>query len=287
MARPLRIEFAGALYHVTSRGNAREPIFLDDGDRHAFLERLAEVVDRHRWLCHAYCLMTNHYHLLVETPAADLSRGMHLLNGVYSQRFNVRHERVGHVLQGRFTAILVERESHHFELARYVVLNPVRAGIVRAPEEYRWSSLRATVGLDPAPPWLATGALLVGFGSRARYLAFVRAGIGLASPWTRLRGVLLGSDEFVARLAPRIDPKAAEAEIPRDQRLGSRPSLESLFPPAVCSNRRLRNARIRDLARSGRFSVAEVGRHLGLHYSTVSRIAAARREAARPAPAAE
>jgi REP element-mobilizing transposase RayT len=287
MARPLRIELAGALYHVTSRGNAREPIFLDDGDRHAFLERLAEVVDRHQWLCHAYCLMTNHYHLLVETPAADLSRGMHRLNGLYSRRFNVRHGRVGHVLQGRFTAILVERESHQLELARYIVLNPVRAGIVRAPDQYRWSSLRATVGLDPAPPWLAAGALLAGFGSRARYLEFVRLGIGLASPWPRLRGVLLGSDEFVERLASRIDSKAAEVEIPRDQRLGSRPSLESLFPPSVCSNRRLRNAQIRDLARSGRFSVAEVGRHLGLHYSTVSRIAAGGRAPVRPGPSAE
>src|SRR5512145_316717 len=109
MARPLRIEFPGALYHVTSRGNAREPIFLDDGDRQAFLVRLGQVVEGHRWRCFSYCLMTNHFHLLLETPEPNLSRGMRLLNGRYSQRFNRRHGRVGHVLQGRFKGILVER----------------------------------------------------------------------------------------------------------------------------------------------------------------------------------
>ena len=140
MARPLRIEFEGALYHVTSRGNARQAIFLDDEDRERFLERLGKVVDRFGWLCHAYCLMTNHYHLLLETPAANLSRGMQLLNGTFTQAFNRRHGRVGHVLQGRFKGILVEKESHLLELARYVVLNPVRAGVVRHPREYGWSS---------------------------------------------------------------------------------------------------------------------------------------------------
>jgi REP element-mobilizing transposase RayT len=287
MARPLRIEFPGALYHLTSRGNARQPIFADDDDRRLFLHRLGEVVARHRWRCQAYCLMTNHYHLLVETPEANVSRGMQRLNSAYSQGFNSRHERVGHVLQGRFTGILVERDGHHLELARYVVLNPVRAGIVAAPEEYVWSSLRATLGLDPAPAWLDTGPVLAAFGSRARYLEHVRAGIGLDPPWSSLRGVLLGSDEFVARLASRVDPRAVEREIPRAQRLGSRPPLEVLFAPSVRSDRRLRNQRICELTRSGRFSAAEVSRHLGLHYSTVSRIVAASRAAATPVRRAE
>ena len=132
MARPLRIEFPGALYHVTSRGNARAPIFLEDRDRRQLLRILSDVVERYRWVCHAYCLMTNHYHLLVETPEANLSRGMRQLNGLYTQRFNRAHERVGHILQGRFGAVLVERDAHLLELARYVVLNPVRAGMVAA-----------------------------------------------------------------------------------------------------------------------------------------------------------
>jgi putative transposase len=273
MARPLRIEVPGALYHVTARGNARQAIFLDDDDRRSFLQRLGHVALARRWRCLAYCLMTNHYHLLVETPRADLSQGMHSLNAAYAQRFNTRHDRVGHVLQGRFTAILVERESHHLELARYVVLNPVRAGIVESPEEYPWSSLRATLAMDPAPAWLDVEGLLAAFGSRAHYLEFVRAGIGSDSPWAGLRGPLLGSTDFVASLASRLSPKAAAREVPRRERCASRPSLETLLPRSIASNRRLRNARIRDLLRAAEFSAAEIGRHLGMHYSTVSKIA--------------
>ena len=128
MSRPLRIEFAGAVYHVTSRGNGRKPIFRDDVDRRSFLEVLHKVNQRHHWICHAYCLMTNHYHLVIETPEGNLSRGMRQLNGVYTMYFNRRHRTVGHVFQGRFKAILVERESYLLEVCRYVVLNPVRAG---------------------------------------------------------------------------------------------------------------------------------------------------------------
>ena len=130
MARPLRPEFPGAVYHLTSRGNARQPVFLDDADREAFLATLAEAAGRWGWLCHAHCLMTNHYHLLVETPRPTLARGMRDLNGVYTQRFNRRHGRPGHLFQGRYTAVLVERESHLLELCRYVVLNPVRGWIL-------------------------------------------------------------------------------------------------------------------------------------------------------------
>ena len=130
MARPLRIEFDGALYHVTSRGNKREDIYLDDIDRLIFLDVLAEVCRRFNWVCHAYCQMTNHYHLLIETPDANLSLGMRHLNGVYTQKFNYHHDRVGHVFQGRYKGILVEKEAHLLELARYIVLNPVRARMV-------------------------------------------------------------------------------------------------------------------------------------------------------------
>jgi REP element-mobilizing transposase RayT len=273
MARPLRIEFPGALYHLTSRGNAREPIFLDDEDRHAFLDRLGEVVESHHWDCHCYCLMTNHFHLLVETPEPNLSRGMRRLNGQYSQQFNRRHDRVGHVLQGRFKGILVERETHLLELARYVVLNPVRAGMCASAEDYPWSSLRATLGMGPAPSWLKTEALLARFGSPSRYREFVREGLGAGSPWTRLRGALLGSDEFVERLTSRLDRTAPECEFPRKERLAHREPLDVVLPLGPARDRASRNARIRELVRSGRYTAAEVGRHIGLHYSTISRIA--------------
>lgn len=140
MARPLRLELAGALYHVTSRGDGREDIYRSDEDRVAWLETLGQVCERFNWVCHAYCQMSNHYHLVIETPEANLSKGMRHLNGVYTQRFNRSHQRVGHVFQGRFKAILVEKDSYLLELARYVVLNPLRARMVRRLENWPWSS---------------------------------------------------------------------------------------------------------------------------------------------------
>jgi len=138
MARPLRIEYAGALYHVTSRGDGREDIYLDDEDRELFLRVLGEVCDLFNWSVHAWCLMTNHYHLLVETPDSNLSKGMRYLNGVYTQRFNRKHSRVGHVFQGRYKAILVEKDAYLQELSRYIILNPVRAGMVESAEQWEW-----------------------------------------------------------------------------------------------------------------------------------------------------
>jgi putative transposase len=146
MARPLRLEFPHAVYHLTGRGNARQRIVVDDEDRRRFLTTLAHVIDRYGWLCHAYCLMDNHYHLLIETPRPTLSRGMRQLNGVYTQAFNRWHHRVGHLFQGRFKAILVEKETHLLELCRYVVLNPVRAKLVAHPG----SGLGAVIGRRPA-----------------------------------------------------------------------------------------------------------------------------------------
>ena len=146
---PPSVEFPGALYHVTSRGNERRPIFLGnaDTDRGTFLDTLAQTLERFNWICHAYCLMTNHHHTVAEIPDGNLSKGMRQLNGVYTQRVNRTHGRVGHLFQGRFKGILVEKESHLLELARYVVMNPVRAGMVATPEDWRWGSYRATAGL--------------------------------------------------------------------------------------------------------------------------------------------
>ena len=131
MARPLRIEFNGALYHITARGDKRADIFEDNEDREQFLNLLKEVCSRFNWQIHAYCLMDNHYHLLVETPEGNLSLGMRQLNGVYTQKFNRKHKRVGHVFQGRIKRIIVEKDAHLLELARYIVLNPVRAKMIR------------------------------------------------------------------------------------------------------------------------------------------------------------
>ncbi|MCH8036411.1 MAG: transposase, partial [Proteobacteria bacterium] len=159
MSRPLRIEFPGALYHLTARGNARQDIYLDARDSRRFLGLLGEVCSRYAWRCFAYCLMTNHYHLVVETAHPNLAAGMRQLNGRYSQAFNHHHQREGHLFQGRYKAILVEREAYLLEVCRYVVLNPVRAGLARAPQAWRWSSYRATLA-GAGPAWLAAPALL-------------------------------------------------------------------------------------------------------------------------------
>src|SRR6267142_1824255 len=181
MARPLRLEFSGAIYHLTGRGKARQKVFFTDADRELFLNTLAGVVTRYHWICHAYCLMENHYHLLVETPKANLAIGMRQLNGIYTQAFNRRHRRVGHLFQGRYKAIVVEKEAYLLELCRYVVLNPVRAKLVTQPRAWKWSSYRATAGMEEAPPWLTVDWVLGQFGqTRGRahraYQQFVAAG---------------------------------------------------------------------------------------------------------------
>jgi len=163
MARPLRLEFPGALYHVTARGNARAAIVLDDEDRQHWVATLAASVLRRGWRLHAWYRMTNLYHLLVETPAPNLARGMRDLNGLYTQAWNRRHRRVGHVLQGRYKAILVEKEAHFLELVRYVVRNPVTARLVRT------RSLGP--GVPPAPP-LGGWNARTGSSSTRRWSAF-------------------------------------------------------------------------------------------------------------------
>ena len=279
MARPLRLEYSGALYHVTSRGNAKNNIYLDDADRRIFLRVLGQTVTRHHWLLHAFCLMGNHYHLLIETPDPNLSRGMHRLNGAYSQCFNRRHQRVGHVLQGRFTAILVERDAYLLELARYVPLNPVRAGFANSAEEWAWSSYRATAGVEPSPPWLTTSAVLERFGvethrAKQRFAEFVRDGVHAAAPWTELQGqVFLGSAQFAERMSRALTPSTVSREIPRADRLAGRPTLARLLPSAGTADRSQRNAAIVEAHTVHGYSLAEISRHLGLHYSTVSRIA--------------
>lgn len=281
MARPLRLEYAGALYHVTARGNARQDIFLDDDDRQRFLGVLDRVVSRFHLLLHAYCLMDNHFHLVVETPEANLSKAMRQLNGVYTQVFNRRHRRVGHVLQGRFKAIVVEREGYLLELCRYVVLNPVRAGLIRQPDTYPWSSYRATAGLASAPACLTVDWLLSQFGrqrsaAQTKYRAFVAEGIGQESPWEQVQGqVLLGSDRFVEQLRPGLQEKRPMKEIPRQQRFADRPTLRQLFPVRFRANRTQRNETIRRAHVEHGYSLSDIGRVLDLHYSTISRLVSA------------
>jgi putative transposase len=276
MARPLRIEYPGAFYHITSRGNAKMPIFDDDGDRECFIDILDDAVKRFNWLVHAYCLMDNHYHLLVEAVDGILSKGMRHLNGVYTQGFNRRHDRVGHTFQGRFQSILVNRESHLLELCRYVVLNPVRAGIVKQVGQYRWSSYRATAGLEEKPEFLTVDWILSQFDMKkaeahTAYREFVDAGIGGAPPWNELKGQsILGDREFEEKLKPALRNKSALKEISRVDRFALRPSLENIF--LTMQGKMERNELIRKAHIDYGYTLSEIGRHLGLHYTTISNI---------------
>lgn len=260
MARPLRLEFPGALYHVTARGNRRETIFRDDEDRQRFVERLGREVVQQGWLLYAYCLMGNHYHLLVETPEANLGRGMRRLNGVYTQAFNRRHGLVGHVLQGRYKAILVDRDAYLRELCRYVVLNPVRAGLTEDPAHGSWSSYLATAGEAGRPAWLACDAVLGLFGSeegdaRSRYRRFVAAGIGLSTPWTKLTSqIFLGGEEFLKRMEEKASGQPT-ANVPAAQRLSARPSVDAILE-AVTKAYGLSRERILDRSTGFPFKVA-------------------------------
>ncbi|HBA38745.1 MAG TPA: addiction module toxin RelE [Deltaproteobacteria bacterium] len=281
MARPLRIEFAGALYHVTSRGDRQEAIYEDDEDRLAYLEVLGEVIERFGWICHAYCLMGNHYHLVIETAEANLSKGMRQLNGVYTQISNRRHRRVGHLFQGRYKAILVDRDAYWLEVNRYVVLNPVRAGMVKQPGDWRWSSFNATVGVQSAPAWLKVEGLLAQFGekrsvARRRYKSFVEEGIERESLWSELKGqIYLGDERFVERTQARLsDEEKDDINIPRVQRRGPAPPLKQIE-----ARHKERTRAVVAAYETGEYSYQQIGEHFGVHFTTVGRLVrAARRQ---------
>jgi REP element-mobilizing transposase RayT len=277
MARPLRIEFPGAVYHVTSRGNARQAIFIDDEDRGGFLDVLSMVVERFNWLCHSYCLMENHYHLLIETPDGNLSKGMRELNGVYTQGFNQRYRRVGHLFQGRYKAIIVEKDDHLSSLCRYVVLNPERAGLIKRPEQWRWSSYRATAGWTKRASFLTVDWVLSQFGGQKRlaiekYKRFVMEGVGKESPWETLRGqIFCGTDGFIKQLRGLLDEKERIKEVPRAQRYVARPPLGELLKGKKGKERIVEDRDIYDAYVCYGYTMKEIADHLGFHYATVSR----------------
>lgn len=219
MARALRVHYEGAVYHVTSRGNERKNIVRSHKDRELFLKVLAQVVEDHKVVCHAWVLMDNHYHLLVETPGANLAKAIRHLNGVYTQKFNRRNNRIGHLFQGRYKAIHVEKGAHLLELCRYVVLNPVRARMVKHPRKWLWSSYRATAGIGKKENWLETDWVLGQFGkgykqAQRAYRKFVLEGMKKKeTPWERMGGgIYYGGEALEKKLKGLLNKK--DPEIP-------------------------------------------------------------------------
>ncbi len=268
MARPLRIEFAGGLYLITTWGNARLPIVTSDEDRELFLQVLGDVVDRFKWLCHAYVLMENHYHLVVETPMPNLSRGMRQLNGVYTQMFNSRHGRIGHLFHGRYKSFVVEPERL-LDVCKFVVTNPVRVGMVSDPAYYLWSSYRSTAGMREKEPWLYTERILSSFGEQANPVEAYKAFVAKPAEPLRVRHqAFIGSDDFIAQMRSMIKgKKRRDAEIPVSQRHPGRRPLPELAK--TCESR---GEWMYKAYREEGYTMKEIADYAEVHYSTVSRI---------------
>ena len=289
MARPLRVQFHGAIYHVTSRGNERKDIVRSDKDRELFLRVLAQVVEDHGVLLHAWVLMDNHYHLLLETPEGNLSEALRHLNGVYTQKFNRRNDRIGHLFQGRYKAILVEKGVHLLELCRYVVLNPVRAHMVKSPGDWKWSSYRATAGIEKRADWLEVDWVLGQFARGAKeaqkaYLKFVREGMRKkGSPWEEMESVsYYGGDELKRKLKGLVKRKK-HIEIPQAHTRLEKPKAEKVLERVARVyevkmgeiykvSRRPNEAR--DMAlwllrKEAGLSLGSIGKILGVRYSAV------------------
>ncbi|MBK6789506.1 MAG: transposase [Betaproteobacteria bacterium] len=297
MSRPLRIEFPGATYHVTARGDRREAIFVDDTDRAGLLDVLAQGLQRFDAVALAYCLMGNHYHFVLQTRQANLSRLMRHVNGVHTQRFNRRHGQVGHLFQGRFKAILVDTDAYLLTLCRYVELNPVRAGWAADPLAWAWSSCRAHVGAAPAPVWLDTQGLhaqLMGRECRTaaeaaqaarRYAALLESDPALQIwPGALQRQIYLGDDAFVGRmqaLGGSTVAAVAAAEVPRIQRRpphrpsqaadgGSQMPADSWSTPSAA-----RSAALWRAYREEGVTMTALAARCGISVSRVSRLIAA------------
>lgn len=286
MARPLRIEFPGAVYHVTARGDRREPIFLGDDDREDLLNVLGHALQRFDACALAWCLMDNHYHFVLHTRQANLSRLMRHINGVYTQRFNRRHSKVGHLFQGRFKAILVDRDAYLLEVCRYVELNRVRANLVAHPAQWPWCSYHALTGQHHAPEWLdamAVWGYLLGHDAqdepaRVRaaqaYAALVDAGQGVKLWAQGLRQQMyLGDEDFVLRMQALTSDRAVSSkEVPKAQRASPK-SLHDWM--GLCATR---DQAMFQAHYASQISLTEIARQLGLSVSRVSRVVSAQRD---------
>ncbi len=292
MARPLRLQYPSALYHITARGNERKNIYRTDTDRQAFLRILSQAIERYRLILHAYVLMTNHYHLLLETQEANLSLAMRHLNGVYTSYFNRTHRRIGHLFQGRYKAILVEKESYLLELSRYIHLNPHRVRMGVGLGQYRWSSYPEYIGTRKAPAWLRREEVLGYFGrdlskAQVSYRRYMEEGIrkGVENPWEKVLGqVVLGGEKFIGSIRAKIG-RGRDREIAGRRQLEDRPSLEAIkkqVQKALPMLRLLKKGNRSNPERAimmylgremGGLSLKDLARRYGLDESTVSQAA--------------
>ena len=276
MSRPVRIEFPGAVYHVTSRGSDGQIVFGDADDRGVFLNVLGNVVVRFGWLIHSYVLMDDHYHLVVEVPEANLSKGMRQLNGVYTQHVNRRHDQGGPIFHGRFKSILLEKKNYLLPVCRHVVTNPVRLKGAPNFSSYKWSSYRALAGQVKTPTFLHKADVLSHFGKREKdaqrkYREYVKKGVGENSPLEkRKKQVLLGSNRFLSEMQPILLGERLLKRGPKGVK--RRRSLNALFKKVDNKTRGERNELMKKAHVDFGYTLVQIGNHLGLHYTTVSKV---------------
>lgn len=276
MTRPLRIEFPRALYHVTARCDDKQRIFMDDNDRNRFLQIFGDIHERYQWITYAWCLMDGQYHFVIETPQPNLSKGIKLLNGIYTQYFNYIHGRVGHLFQGRYKSILVDKERYLIELVRHVVLEPVRNNLVEKPEDWLWSSYRHSAGLAPSPQWLNREWILEELspgvsGSEKKsdiYKTYILEGIGQGKDLMNnvRQQIYLGDEDFISAVQSKTNMEGDLIDIARVQKRSPLNELEEF--EARYANRKEAMAMAYF---SGNYSQAEIARYFGVHYNTVSR----------------
>ena len=283
MARPLRITFPGAFYHVTSRGNERKNIYKSKRDREKFLEYLGEAHERFGTIIHAYCLMSNHYHLLIETPNANLPHIMRQVNGSYTTYFNVKRKRFGHLFQGRYKAFLVCKDSYALELSRYIHLNPVRTAMVERVEDYPWSRHRAYVGKEKGPDWLETGFILGCFADRAsqarkEFALFVsdKNSIHASSPLEKASAAtVLGPESFIEGISKKyLEGRRSDPELPALKALKGKPSfgeISDLVDECVEDPKLARKMKIYLMKRYSGAPLKAIGDRFGLSASAISK----------------
>jgi REP-associated tyrosine transposase len=287
LSRQLRIEYPGAFYHVTSRGNEKQVIFGTDGDRHYFIKCLRAAYDKFGSIIHVYCLMNNHYHLLIETPMGNLSSVLHLINTSYTVYFNKTRKRFGHLFQGRFKAILIQAEAYAQELGPYIHLNPVRADLVDSPQKWPWSNYRAYRGDQDPEPWTSTSLILSLFSARPaearrRYVEAVARRMTDRS-WSPLKAAIpsgvLGDPEFVERIRQRYLPekdKEEKRDLPQLRRLMPRPQIREVLEFVSMSlgpkNKLSRNASIFVIHKNSDYRLREIGEFFKLSQAGVTDI---------------
>lgn len=283
MSRALRVEFPGAFYHVTSRGNERKDVFANQRDREKFLSFLESAAGRYGAVIHVWCQLSNHYHLLLETPSGNLSQIMHHINGAYTTYFNTKRKRAGHLFQGRFKAILIEEDEYATQLSRYIHLNPVRAGIVAKPEDYEWSSYRSYIGKSSRPKWLKTDFIQGFFADKPgvaqkEYRAFVEDLLGqeYEDPLKQVvASCMLGTQEFNERItATYLDVREKDDNLPSLRALSHQPSLGEICNAVEAvfgrSKKQARQAAIYFCHKYSGSSLRGIGDIFGLKESAIS-----------------